>query len=133
MKQSQVSNQQKNAGNHVKIPGLWLVDSSGAVKVDQDNIVYCHHYNNITKIVYSSGHFMTARIPLKKIEQKLCSKKFYRCHRNYLINLDYSGGRPDKADTLTIKRHTSVPVSRRRKSRLIGILERMTSGRDVSV
>ena len=115
-----------------KIPGLWLMGSSGAIRIYCDDIVYCHHNNDITKIVYSSGRFTTAQIPLKKIELKLCKNKFYRCHRNYLINLNHAGEGLRKDDTLGFQRRSSIPVSRRRKNTLLVKLEKIASGQDIS-
>jgi two-component system, LytTR family, response regulator len=115
----------------VKIPGLWLLDSSGAVRIDHDDIIYCHHNNKVTHIVYSSGRLTRSQVPLKKIEEKLCKKKFYRCHRNYLVNLDRPGNCLQGNDTLFLPRRGSIPVSRRRRHELIVMMERINSGRKV--
>lgn len=108
-----------------KIPGLWLLDHSGAVRVDYDEILYCHHINDITKIVYLSGRHSNFQVSLKKLQEKLCRKKFYRCHRNYLINLDYTRKASLQCnDTLKMSVTKSIPVARRRKNELIRILNR---------
>jgi two-component system, LytTR family, response regulator len=106
-----------------KIPGLWLLDQSGAVRIDYDEILYCHHINDITKIFYLSGEYSEIQVSLKKLQEKLCRKKFYRCHRNYLINLNYTG----KAglqynDTLKVSGRKAIPVARRKKNELLRIL-----------
>lgn len=111
----------------LKIPGLWLVDSTGAVKIYQEDIIYCYHNKNVTKIVYSGGCYTTARIPLSRIEEKLCQKKFFRCHRNYLINLEYIRSLPDKLDIIIFDRHSKVLVARRRRNKLLHMLEQFKS------
>ncbi|MFO7923494.1 MAG: LytTR family DNA-binding domain-containing protein [Bacteroidales bacterium] len=116
-----------------KIPGIWLLDSSGAVKIDPEEIAYCYHNNDITRIVYSGGNFLKVHVPLKKIEEKLCKWRFYRCHRNYLINLNLAGDFPDEADVITLARNRIVPVSRRRRNNLRSVLKRPSSGRGFSV
>ncbi len=114
------------------IPGLWLIDSSGAVKIDHDEILYCHHNNDITRIVYSGGRHTCAQVPLKRIEQRLCKKKFFRCHRNYLVNLDVAGRFLSGDDHISISGKSRIPVSRRRKGMLMDILCRAESGADLS-
>lgn len=110
-----------------KIPGLWLLDSAGAVKIDHDNITYCYHNNDITKIVYSTGRYTIAHISLKKIENKLCQKRFFRCHRNYIINLDHIGHLSEKGDTIIVGAHTKILVARRRRSKLLHMLDQFKS------
>ncbi len=111
----------------LKIPGLWLLSSSGAVKIDHEGIVYCHHSNNITKIVYTCGRVTEVTVPLKTIEDKLCKKSFYRCHRNYLINLSLVGNCIQHDYTLSLHKCGSVPVSRRRRKKLRLVLEKFIS------
>jgi DNA-binding LytR/AlgR family response regulator len=115
----------------LKIPGIWLLDSSGAVKIDHDDIALCHHYKNVTIIVYAGGRRTCVQVPLKKVEDKLCSKKFFRCHRNYLINLDRANNLLD--DTLTLPCWGPVPVSRRRRNKLKMKLEGLADRPESSV
>jgi DNA-binding LytR/AlgR family response regulator len=108
-----------------RIPGLWLLDHSGAVRIDYDEILYCHHINDVTKIFYRSGRYTEIQVSLKKLQEKLCGNKYFRCHRNYLINLKYavnSGLRYN--DTLKIPGSKSIPLARRRKNELLRILNR---------
>lgn len=102
----------------LKIPGLWLQYQSGAVKIITEDIVYCHHRNDITMIVYFTGRYKNVHVPLKKIEEKLCRKKFYRCHRNWLINIDHIINYKGDEDKVMLPLHVSVPVSRRRRNGL---------------
>ncbi len=114
-----------NCNGNSPIPGLWLIDSSGAVKIDHDEILYCHHNNDITRIVYAGGKYTCAQVPLKKIEQRLCKRKFFRCHRNYLVNLDAAGRYLSGADHISISGKSRIPVSRRRKGMLMDLLCRV--------
>jgi DNA-binding LytR/AlgR family response regulator len=108
-----------------KIPGLWLMDQSGAIRIDHDEIIYCHHINGITKIFYLSSRTSEIQVSLKKLQEKLCRKKFYRCHRNYLINLNYTEmAGMQYNDILKVSGRKAVPVARRRKNELIRILNR---------
>lgn len=116
----------------VKFPGLWLQDSSGAIKINYDDIVYCQHNSGITKIAYINGKFQRIQVPLKKIEEKLCRRKFYRCHRNYLVNLDMVGNYDESDEILIMRSMLNVPVSRRRKNNLKLRLGLSSSGQDLS-
>jgi len=105
------------------MPGLWLVDSSGALRIDRDEIIYCYHNNDVTEIFYSGGRYTRAQISLNKIEQKLCKRKFYRCHRNYLVNVNIAGQGLAGDDTIKISGSGRIPVSRRRKGMLMDIID----------
>lgn len=116
----------------LKIPGLWYRDSSGAVKINQDDIAYCYHSNDITRIVYAGGRHVCVQVPLKKIEDKLDRKNFFRCHRNYLVNLRHVEERFQDNDTLRFSPRQIVPVARRRRQQLIVRLGKINAGNDVS-
>jgi DNA-binding LytR/AlgR family response regulator len=112
----------------VKIPGLWLLDPAGAVKVNPENIVYCYHFRDLTRIVYDNGSRITVQVSLKKMEEKLRTDNFYRCHRNYLINLAHARRGTLANDAIKFPGHDKVPVARRKKTRLLNILDRFPSG-----
>lgn len=116
----------------LKIPGLWILNSKGALKIEIENIMFCHHKKDLTFIFYSCGRSEKIRVPLKKIEEKLCGKRFFRCHRNFLINLDYAQKDLRDDDTLIFPFCRSVPVARRKKSHLLMILDNETAKRDLS-
>jgi len=102
----------------INIPGIWIADSSGAVKLLTEDILYCHHINDVTRIIYSGGRIKRAHVPLKKIEEKLGTEKFYRCHRNYLVNLEQVFEYNQEGECIRIRKRHTVPVSRRRRNGL---------------
>jgi DNA-binding LytR/AlgR family response regulator len=115
----------------VKIPGLWLLDPAGAVKVNPENIVYCHHFRDLTRLVYDNGSRITVQVPLKKIEEKLRPNNFFRCHRNYLVNLRYARRGLLGDDFIKFPGRYNVPVARRKKTQLLVLIDRLPSGHDV--
>lgn len=119
----------KNSG---KIPGLWILESSGAVRIDYDSILYCHHINDFTKIVFLNGHFSRVQLPLKQLEEKLGRKKFYRCHRNFLINIDHARDCFQDEYTIKLHRRWSIPVARRRRNELLTMLGKNNSQTGIS-
>jgi two-component system LytT family response regulator len=60
---------------------------------------------------------------MKEYEEMLSEYGFFRLHQSFLVNLQYVC-RLDKTDGgfLILKDHTEIPVSVRRKSRLIQVL-----------
>ncbi len=122
----------KKAHGYSRIPGIWVMNSSGVLKIDHENILYCHHVNNITRIFYLNGRLARASVSLIKLEQRLCEKKFYRCHRNYIINLNYAVGAVQDNDTLKLPCSRPIPVARRRKNQLLLKLEKITSDQNRS-
>lgn len=127
-----LSHPRRRSAPRSSLPGLWLTDATGAVKIDQDEILFCHHNNDITRIVFSGGHQTCVQVSLKKIEQKLCKKKFFRCHRNYLVNLDAAGRYRSGADYISISGKNRIPVSRRRRGVLMDILCRVEDDAELS-
>jgi two-component system, LytTR family, response regulator len=116
-----------------KIPGLWLINSHGAIRIDHDDILYCHCNNGVIKIAYSSGRILKVNASMKKLGSKLCKNKFYRCHRNYIINLAKANRKysPDN-DTIRLTRRHIIPVSRRKKVEMMEMLKHIPLAADIS-
>ncbi len=131
-KKSSAGKVKKKAHGYSRIPGIWVMNPSGVFKIDHEDILYCHHGNDVTKIFYLSGRLARASVPLIKLEQRLCGKKFYRCHRNYIINLNFAVGAVQENDTLKLPCSRSIPVARRRKNQLLLKLEKITSDQNRS-
>jgi DNA-binding LytR/AlgR family response regulator len=112
----------------IRIPGLWITGTAGAVKVDPDNIAYCYHNNDYTKIVYSNGSSTRAQIALKRIEDRLCRNRYYRCHRNYIVGLEQVRFFHDKGYAVTFFGKGKVLVSRRRKNKMLHMMEQIKKG-----
>lgn len=58
------------------------------VPLKLSEIIYAKAENKGTKIETTKGIFLTS-MQLRELERKLLSKKFFRCHRSFLINLSY--------------------------------------------
>ena len=107
-----------------KIPGLWYINAHGAIRIDHDDILYCHHKDGITKIVYTNDRVIKIHFPLKRLERKLINYKFYRCHRNYMVNLArVSQECNTDSDVIRISSRHIIPVSRRRKTKMVEMLK----------
>jgi DNA-binding LytR/AlgR family response regulator len=115
-----------------KIPGLWLLDRSGAVRIEPGKISYCYHNRDVTRIVFSTGYHTSVQVPLKKLIEKLAGKNFFRCHRNYIINLDHAFEGTFENDVIKFPGQRIVPVARRQKARLMLIFSQIARKGDVS-
>lgn len=122
----------RDVKNRINVPGIWIADSLGAVKIVAEDILYCHHINDVTRIIYTGGRSKRTHVPLKKIEEKLGKGKFYRCHRNYLINLEKVNEYLQDKDCIRIRKRFTVPVSRRRRNGLMLMLKQIASGHELT-
>jgi two-component system LytT family response regulator len=94
--------------------------------VEISDIVYCRSDNTYTTFYLKNKEKILISRPMKEYEEMLSEYGFFRPHQSFLVNLQYIS-RLDKSDGgfLILKDHTEIPVSIRRKSRLIQVLENL--------
>jgi two-component system, LytTR family, response regulator len=94
--------------------------------VEISDIVYCRSDNTYTTFYLNNSEKILISRPMKEYEEMLSEYGFFRPHQSFLVNLQYVC-RLDKSDGgfLILKDHTEIPVSVRRKSRLIQVLENL--------
>jgi len=94
--------------------------------VEINDIVFCRSDNTYTTFYLSSKEKILISRPMKEYEEMLSEYGFFRPHQSFLVNLHYIS-RLDKSDGgfLILKDYTEIPVSIRRKSRLIQVLENL--------
>jgi len=94
--------------------------------VEISDIVYCRSDNTYTTFYLKSKEKILISRPMKEYEEMLSEYGFFRPHQSFLVNLQYIS-RLDKSDGgfLILKDKTEIPVSIRRKSRLIQVLENL--------
>jgi two-component system, LytTR family, response regulator len=94
--------------------------------VEINDIIYCRSDNTYTTFYLNSKEKILISRPMKEYEEMLSEYGFFRPHQSFLVNLLYIS-RLDKSDGgyLVLKDHTEIPVSIRRKSRLIQVLENL--------
>lgn len=92
--------------------------------VEIGTIVRCESNVNYTQFYFSDGRKMLVTKTLKEFDKMLSEFGFYRVHQSHLINLDYlkeyiktDGG------YLMLKDGTSVPISTRKKSSVLKLLQ----------
>ena len=82
-------------------------------------IVYCEVQGRKVYVHQSNGKIIDYYDNLENFERQM-DRRFFRCHRSYLVNLDYVRG----CDTglVTLSQGTQIPVSRLRERNLIQAL-----------
>lgn len=94
--------------------------------VDVSDISYCKSDSNYTTFYLISGEKIMISKAMKEYEEILVDYSFFRPHHSYLVNLNYIS-RLNKSDGgfLVLRDGTEIPVSLRRKKKLIEILEKL--------
>lgn len=94
--------------------------------VDVSEITYCKSDSNYTTFFMISGEKIMISRAMKEYEEILMDYGFFRPHHSYLVNLNYIN-RLNKSDGgfLILKDGSEIPVSLRRKKKLIEILGKL--------
>ena len=87
----------------------------GVRKVSASSILYIESQGHVMQVHTRNGVLEThARI--SDLEEQLPQKQFFRCHKGYLVNLDYVSG---ISETDCLVQDERLPISRRRKKEFI--------------
>jgi two-component system, LytTR family, response regulator len=94
--------------------------------VEIGDIMYCRSDNSYTTFYLKSKQKILVSKGMKEYEEILTDYGFFRPHHSFLVNLKYIS-RLDKTDGgfLILKDNTEIPVSTRRKAKLIQVLENL--------
>ncbi len=92
--------------------------------VDVDDIMYCRSDNAYTTFHLLTGENVMVSKGMKEYEELLSTHHFFRPHTSFLVNLNQVK-KLDKTDGgfLILKNGKEIPVSTRKKARLLQILE----------
>lgn len=88
-------------------------DGQQTIVVDPNEIIYLKAENSYTQIVLTNKKkYITSRF-LKNFEEVLSDNKvFLRCHKSYIINIDYMiGFNKSNGGTVLLKDQIEIPVS----------------------
>ncbi|MDB5228264.1 MAG: DNA-binding response regulator [Bacteroidota bacterium] len=67
---------------------LFIKADSKIYRFEKNDILYCEAQGNYTKIV-TTGEVVEAYISLSKIEEQLIGSQFVRCHRSFIVNINF--------------------------------------------
>lgn len=106
---------------------LALRRGTGWEVVPLDEIVYCEVLGRKVYLHKSDGSVTDYYDRLEDLERRL-DGRFFKCHRSYLVNLDYVRGR--RTGQAVLVRGEAVPVSRLRERELTQALLRYLKERN---
>jgi len=101
---------------------LAITTYDGVVFLEVDKIIRCEADLNYTKFILVGNNTFLSSKTLKEYEDLLSvHNNFLRVHRSHLVNLDYVLKFRNEG-SLVLKDNSTVPVSRRKKEEVMGML-----------
>jgi len=99
--------------------------SDGFIFLNINDIQYCQADMNYTKIILLNGNSVLSTKNLKEFEELLNQENFFRCHKSWLINLNYIK-RYSKTDGNRVQMSNEVwiDISFRKKDDFLKIFKR---------
>ncbi|MFK7949190.1 MAG: LytR/AlgR family response regulator transcription factor [Saprospiraceae bacterium] len=98
--------------------------SEGLLFVEVDNIVHLEAEGAYTNIYLADNQKLFVSKRLKYFEDLLQNRKaFYRCHRSFLININFVNKLNRNEGHLTLDNQKSIPLSRDKKSEFEQLLK----------
>jgi DNA-binding LytR/AlgR family response regulator len=107
---------------------LLIQRGAGCEVAPLDRIVYCEVLGRKIYLHQNDGTVLDYYDKLEDLERRVDSR-FFKCHRSYLVNLDYVRG--CQAGRVTLSPVDSIPVSRLRERELTQALLRHMKERDI--
>lgn len=107
--------------NYTKIA---LPNKDGLDLVHLADIMYAIASGSYSEIVLSNNSKIITSKPLKHFEEILPNTLFFRCHKSYLINLNYAHSYNDIFKKIILINGIEIPVSVRKKEVFINAISR---------
>jgi two-component system response regulator LytT len=119
--------EKKQVSKGAKMSKMLLDDGERFIVIDPKSVYYLMRDDRVVQI-YTADKVYSSKLTLQELEEKLSSFNFFRCHRGYLVNLNYIQEIVpwfNGAYNLTLKNKekTKIPVSRSSAKDLINILQ----------
>jgi len=89
------------------------------------DILYCRSDNSYTTFYLQNNEEIIVSKSIKEYEEMLSSFHFFRTHTSYLVNLAHVKKMDKAGGSLILKNGKEIPVSFRKKAKLIEMLENM--------
>ena len=70
-----------------KVTELWFRSNRRIKKVNPDKILYCEYQDGYINVMLTDGEIIRVYNFLSRLENELEETKFFRIHRNRLVNL----------------------------------------------
>lgn len=115
--------------NQTEIPTrkkIALNSSEGITIYELETIIKCSAESNYTCLYFTNGKKTLVSKTLKDFEDLLCTSGFERIHHSHIINLNHLVSFVNKdGGYVILSDKTTLPVSQRKKSNLIGALGKL--------
>jgi two-component system LytT family response regulator len=126
--QSKIENFIKNQNLLNPNKKIALQTSQGVFLHELQTIIRCNSEGNYTSIYFTNGKRLLIGKPLKEYEEILSGFGFERIHHSHIINLNHLVSYINKdGGYVVLSDNTSLPVSSRKKSQLLKILDNFNS------
>ncbi len=87
-----------------------IKEKTTSVIVSKREIMYCTKVGRQTVIYLENGKKITCTLKMDELENKLDDANMMRCHKSYLVSLDYVSSY-SRAEIVVCEKH-SIPISR---------------------
>ncbi len=102
--------------------GLWVRDKEKIRLVPFETITHIHHYNGLSEVRMGKELLKKLRMPLCNLEKMMPETRFFRTHRNYIINKSFVEGYNAEEPLVSFAGGQKIPVSRRKKKQFESFL-----------
>lgn len=92
--------------------------------VHMSDIVYCVACGSYSDVILTDKSKITVSKPLKYFEGVLPDSLFFRCHKSFLVNLNFAEHYNDLNKQITLVQGSEIPVSIRKKEAFIHAISR---------
>lgn len=90
---------------------ILIETNSEAQRIYTSDIIYIEIFNR-TILIHTSQGKITSEGTLNQFSKKLPPQKFFRCHKSYIVNLDYI--KSIKRYNVTLINRTNIPIGKSR-------------------
>ncbi len=105
---------------------LVLSTNTSMTVIRLSEIIMCRSDRNYTTFFLEDGREITASKTLKEYEDLLCANKFFRSHRQYIINLNHiKSFQRAESKMIKLTHDLEAPVSSRKCEQLLDILRHL--------
>ena len=101
---------------------ILIPDGVGFLYLNPSQILYCRAKGRKTEVYLENSKVIEVPLMLKSIEERTVEPSFFRCHRSYVINMDWITSINGNFTHVTLKDTYKVPVSKRIRPRLYKVL-----------
>ncbi len=103
------------ANNRFRRFGLWVKGSECIELLPFDIITHIHHFAGMSRVFRGGELLRELRMPLCGLEKIMPPDRFFRPHRNFIINKDFISRYDEGRALILFDGDRRIPLSRRRK------------------